>query len=280
MTNFPGTLAKWGIVSMSAAWLFGVSVAAFGQEHGPCGEVNEVVQSCAAIHWVRVERGNPFVAERVARSGGQSFHKNDRVARDGAGRIYIEQHDLPWQFYSFSPHHDASTIWALGTASVFDCFSGKSIYLVPGSRTADIKQSSPNVPPFQQSNHPYSYALTLLLTLKTVASVSVEDLGNKQVEGLQARGIKITWLGTDKDGDWNRRPIRSSEVWRSDELGATLLMISSDLRKKIESRSALINIKRVEPDAALFEAPPDFKINLAPQVTVFPCTPSGTRADE
>lgn len=280
MTSFPGTLAQWCIVSISAAWLFGVSVAAFGQEHGSCGEVNEVVQLCTAIHWVRVERGNPFIAERVARTGNQSFHENDRVARDGAGRIYIEQHDLPWQFYSFSPHHDTSTIWALGTASVFDCFGGKSIYLVPGSRTADIKQSPANVPEFRQSNHPYSYILTLLLIAKTGSSVSVEDLGSKQIERLQARGIKITWLGTDRDGYWNRRPIRFTEVWRSDELGATLLMVSSDLRKNIESRSALINIKRVEPDASLFEVPSDYKINLAQQVTVFPCTPSGTITDK
>ena len=280
MTSFPGTLAQWGVVGISVVWLFGVSVVAFGQENGSRGEVNEVVQSCAAIYWVRVERGNPFVAERVSRSGDQSFHENDRVARDGAGRIYIEQHDLPWQFYSFSPHHDASTIWALGTASVFDCFGGKSIYLVPGSRTADIKQSSANVPQFRQSNHPFSYALTLLLISKTVSSVSVEDLGSKQIETFQARGIKITWLGTDKDGYWSRRPIRSTEVWRSDELGATLLMVTSDLRKNIESRSALINIKRVEPDASLFEVPPDYKINPAQQGTVFPCAPSRTLADK
>jgi len=263
MSSFRDTLAWLSIVSISTVSQLGGSSAALGQDHGSCTDVNDVALSCAAILWVSVEKDKPFTAERIIESGDESFHDRDLVARDAAGRIYIEQHDLPWQFYSFSPHHDANTIWALGTASVFDCFGGKSIYLVAGSRTADVKQSCSKVPLFQQSNHPYSYALTLLLILKTAAGVSVEDLGNKRIAGFQARGIRITWVGTKKDGDWKGRPIRATEAWRSDELGATLLMVSSDFKTEVESRSALIHIRRVDPDASLFEVPPGYKISPA-----------------
>ena len=263
MLHFRDTLAWLSIVSISTASILGGSSTTLGQDHTSCTNVDDVTLSCASIPWVSVERGKPFIAERLVKSWDQSFHENDLVARDAAGRIYIEEHNLPWQFYSVSPHRDASTIWALGTANVFDCFGGKSIYLDPGSRTANIKQSCAGVPPFQQSNHPYSYALTLLLISKTAPSVSVQDLGNKRIGGFQAHGIKILLLGTDKDGDWNGRPIRATEAWRSDDLGATLLLVSSDFRKEIESRSALINIRRAEPDAFLFEVPPGYKISPA-----------------
>jgi hypothetical protein len=277
MFMFRNSLSWIGMVSISTASLFGGSATALGQDHTPCIEVSEVASSCRELGWVSVERGKPFIAERIVKSRDQSFHENDLIARDAAGRIYIEQHDLSWQFYAVSSHHDANTIWALGTVSIFDCFGGRSIYLEPGSRTADIKQSCANVPPFQQSNHPYSYPLTLLLILKTVPSVSVEDLGNKRIEGFQAHGIRITWLGGEKDGDWNGRPIRGTEAWRSDELGATLLMVSSDLRNKVELRTALANIRTVEPEGSLFEVPPGYQINPHRQETSFPGTSSGAK---
>jgi len=279
MSSLRHTLACLSIVGISTISLFGGSTAALGQDNNSSSEFDDIAESCTAIRWVSVERGKPFIAERVVRSWDQSFHEKDLVARDSTGRIYIEQHDLPWQFYSFSSHHDANTIWALGTVSIFDCFGGKSIYLVPGSRTADIKQSHANPPQFRQSNHPYSYPLTLLLVMKTLPSVSVGDLGNKGIEGFQARGIRITWLGTEKDGDWNGRPIRAIEAWRSDDLGATLLMVSSDFRKEVESRSVLTNIRRVEPGASLFEVPPDYKTNRTPQKVSLPGASSGASAE-
>jgi hypothetical protein len=259
MRRVPHTLARLCIASISAIWLCGLSMDALGQDHASCVEVKDVIQSCSAIRWVSVERGKPFIAQRVVKSWDQSFHENDLVARDADGRIYIEQHDLPWQFYSLSSHREANIIWALGTANIFDCFGGKVIHMVPGSRTAEIVQACANGPYFQQSNHPYSYALTLLLILKTSADVYVEDLGNKQIGGFQTLGARITWFGTDKDGAWNRKPIRAAEVWRSDDLGATLLMVSSDFKKNVESRSVLTNIKRVDPVASLFEVPPGYK---------------------
>lgn len=231
--------------------------------------------SCATIPWVSVERGKPFIAERVAKSSDEAFHENDVVARDAAGRIYLENHNLPWQSYALSSTSDANTIWALGTVSILDCFGGKSIYLVPGSRTAHVKQSCANSPPFQQRAQPYSYSLIRLLSVKNSPSVSVEDLGTKGIEGFQAHGIRITWLGTEKDGEWNGRPIRATEEWRSDDLGATLLVVISHFRREVESSSALTNIRKVEPEASLLETPPEYKISPTPQKPPVPGENSG-----
>jgi hypothetical protein len=261
MFSFQGSFAQLRIVLVWVALLSGFPTIAFGQDSIACTNFNDAAVSSAIIGWVGIEKGKPFIAERVVNSWDQSFHEHDLVARDKTGRIYIEQHNLPWQFYSSSSHHDANTIWALGTARILDRFGGKSIDIVPGSRTADIKQLCPEAPSFQQSYHPYSYTLTLLFISKTAASILVEDLGNKRLEEFQAHGIRITWLGTDQEGDWSGRPIRSTETWRSDELGATLLMISTGFRERVSSRSALVNIRAVEPEASLFEVPPGYKIN-------------------
>ena len=74
----------------------------------------------------------------------------------------------------------------------------------------------------------------VLSASRTSPNVSVEDLGTKTIEGFQARGIKTIWLGTEKDGEWNAKPIRALEQWLSDDLGVTLLLINSDFRKATE----------------------------------------------
>lgn len=277
MLSFPGRLGQLSAVSMLMVLLCALSVVARGQDSISCTEFNEAAPPSSVVDWVNIERGRPFFAERVLSSGDRSFHEHDLVARDSAGRIYIEQHDLPWQFYSVSAHHDANTVWALGTINILDSFGGKSVYVVVGSRTAEIKQSCSKAESFKQSSHPYSYALTLLFIMKPAAGVSVEDLGNKRVEGFQARGIRITWLGTKKDGDWNGRPVRASETWRSDELGATLLMVSTDFREQVASQTALVNIKGVEPDASLFEVPSGYQISESQQRMLLPDARSGTK---
>jgi hypothetical protein len=263
MLGFRDIIGWLNVASVSAASLLAGSTPAFGQDPHLCTVINYMAVACASSHWVSVEKDKPFIADRVAKSSDQVFHENDLVARDAAGRIYEENHSLPLESYGYRSFHDANTILAFGTVSILDCFGGKSIYLVPGSHTADIAVSCANVQPFQQSGRPYSYVLSLFLGAKTSPDISVEDLGTKTIEGFQAHGIKTTWLGTEKDGEWNAKPIRALEQWLSDDLGATLLLVNSDFRKATEFRSFLTNIRRIEPEGSLFEVPSGYKINPA-----------------
>ena len=253
MLGFRDIVAWLNIASVSAASLLAGSTPALGQGPHLCTEINYVAVACAASRGISVEKDKPFIPVRVAQSSDKVFHENDLVARDAAGRIYEENHSLPLQFYGFKSFHDANTVWVLGTVSILDCFAGKSIYLVPGSHTADVAVSCANVQTFQQSERPYSYALSRFVGVKTSPGVSVEDLGTKTIEGFQAHGIKTTWLGTEKDGEWNAKPIQALEQWLSDDLGVTLLLVTSDFRKAAEFRSFLTNIRRIEPDGSLFE---------------------------
>jgi len=49
-------------------------------------------------------------------------------------------------------------------------------------------------------------------------NMSVEPLGNREIRGLSAVGPKATSLGTEKDGEWNGKPISETEWWASKDL--------------------------------------------------------------
>jgi hypothetical protein len=261
MVAIRNIFAWLNIVSISATSLLAVSAPALAQDPHLCTEINYVAIPCAIPGWVNVEKSKPFIAERVTKSLDQTFHENDLVARDTAGRIYIENRNLPLESYGFKSLYDANTVWALGTVSILDCFGGKSISLVPGSRTADVVQNCPSVQQFQQSNRAYSSVLARFAAVNPSVGIW-EDLGTKKIEGFKAHGSKITWFGTGKNGEWDGKPIRAEEEWMSDDLGATLVTVNSDFRRATEYRVFLTNIRMIEPESYLFEVPPNYKINI------------------
>ena len=277
MMDFRKLFAWLTIISTSLASLLGVSTSALAQDNSSCTKINYVGFGCATFKFVGVERDKPFVAQRTVTSAGHSSDGTSKtvkwielVSRDSAGRIRFEQSE------AFKPtngidrivmsNHEIEKNMITGDApgslvTIFDCFNGKSLVLQPGPQIAHVMQTCNTLPPFQQSGQPYSHLITSLLSAKASPNVSVQDLGYKDIEGMMAHGIRNTILGTDKDGEWNGRPIRVSESWMSDDLATTVLYVHSDLRKQTESSSRLTNIRRVEPESALFEIPPDYKIN-------------------
>jgi hypothetical protein len=262
-------------ISISMACVLGASTSTPAQHDSSCTKINYVGFGCSTFKFVGVERGKPFVAQRTVTSVGRSADGTSKavqwielISRDSAGRIRFEQRE------AFKPQkglysivmstHEIERVMIPGDASgslvtIFDCFNGKSIVLQPGPQIARVMQTCNTLPSFQQSGQPYSRLIGGLLSGKASPNVSVEDLGYKEIEGIMAHGIRSTILGTDKDARWNGRPMRISESWMSDDLATTLLYVHSDLRKQAEGRSSLMNIRRVEPESALFEIPPDYK---------------------
>ncbi len=88
-----------------------------------------------------------------------------------------------------------------------------------------------------------------------------ELLGNREIQGVAAIGMKTTTLGTEVDGEWSGKPIREYEIWVSDELAVQMVRIDKDLRAGIEGKWELLAIKREEPDPALFEIPKNYEVN-------------------
>jgi hypothetical protein len=93
--------------------------------------------------------------------------------------------------------------------------------------------------------------------------VKHEDLGTQTIEGVSAQGKRET-VSIPAGQIGNDRPIEIvSETWFSPELHTTVLRKHSDPRVG-ETVFRLTEIKRVEPDAALFQAPAGTKLRTEP----------------
>lgn len=89
--------------------------------------------------------------------------------------------------------------------------------------------------------------------------ISHESLGTQTIEGILADGTRTTMV-YPVGSVGNDRPITIvEETWTSPELKVTVLEKNSDPRNG-ESTTRLTNISRAEPDAALFQVPPDYQI--------------------
>jgi hypothetical protein len=90
-------------------------------------------------------------------------------------------------------------------------------------------------------------------------NANTESLGKRVFEGVEAQGTKTTYT-TPAGEIGNERPIvTESERWYSDELKATMMTRYSDPRQG-ETIYKLTNLRRGEPDAALFQPPSDYKV--------------------
>jgi hypothetical protein len=93
--------------------------------------------------------------------------------------------------------------------------------------------------------------------------VKHEDLGTQTIEGVSAQGKRETvTIPAGQIG--NERPIEIvTETWFSPELHTMVLRKHSDPRMG-DSTYRLTDIKRNEPDAALFQPPPGTKVSVEP----------------
>ena len=250
-----------------------------------CSNINVVGLACATFRFVGVEREKAFTAQRVVTSTSHSpdgtiakVEWTEFTARDKEGRIRFEQKEPfkapDWRENGLMANHDIEKIVVpagslRSLVTIFDCFKRTSIVLQPELAVAHVIQTCESLRPEQRGNDPYSYLITRLLNLKTPPNMLVEDLGYREIDGITARGMRSTFLGTEKDGEWSGRPIGVVETWMSDELAATVLYIHSDLERQVETVSSFTNIKKGDPGAALFEVPPGYKVIVSQDTAEF-----------
>jgi hypothetical protein len=86
-----------------------------------------------------------------------------------------------------------------------------------------------------------------------------EDLGADVIEGVSATGTRETST-IDAGAIGNEKPLTiTSERWFSPDLQVEVKSVRSDPRMGTTTHT-LTNISRAEPDASLFQAPPDYKV--------------------
>ena len=94
---------------------------------------------------------------------------------------------------------------------------------------------------------------------KWAAKATTRELGTRDIEGIKADG-KLRSYDIPAGEVGNRNAITvSDEIWHSAELQVTLLSKRSDPRAG-DNVYRLTAIKRDEPAASLFAAPPDYTI--------------------
>jgi TonB family protein len=90
-------------------------------------------------------------------------------------------------------------------------------------------------------------------------TTNTQQLGKQMIEGIECEGERaVTTIPTGAIG--NERPIETvKETWYSPELKMMILSKRSDPRFG-ESTYRVTNISRAEPDAAIFQVPPEYTI--------------------
>jgi hypothetical protein len=258
-------------LGVTAFWAvsLGTGPLASGQTLQPCG---------AAVDDVGIEPGKPFSAERMTHSinhlAGTREERMDysmAIWRDSEGRLRFERrpfrnaHD---QDSEVSPHPGGETIAAtrgelLGTILIFDCPAGNVLQLQRGTSVARIRQQFAAAP-VRPGARPYSSFFNTLSTGNLPATLRFEDLGYKELQGIAAHGYRTSERGGENDGEWNGRLLRTTEIWVSDDLSATLMTMQNDFKENRESTTILTKISRQEPEAELFRVPEGFKVNRTP----------------
>jgi hypothetical protein len=189
---------------------------------------------------------NPFQAEvhetipTLDKRLYPSRERESLVARDGQGRVRTEVYVGVIEF-----HQDTSREVDLTHLVVFICdpVRMQRITIDPLKKTASVVQFHSPAPNQNESTMKVNPKFcTAQMNLLTNYPQDREDLGHRNIEGVEARGVAI------------RSAILDTEIWCSDELGTVVVRETSG-----GSRIAMTNIQRVEPDPALFVVPPNYK---------------------
>lgn len=195
---------------------------------------------------VSVVKGAPFSAQTTTESiqvladGNRIVRKvTASIARDSEGRTRHDQH-LP------STRLVAGKREELSVVIINDPVAGFAYVLDPQSQSARRTASLPA-------------ALVSGASGIATAELKSQSLGSQNVEGFQVEGRRITRMVPAGQAG-NDRPIEVSvETWYCQELEMILMNKTIDPRTG-ETLYTVTEIRRAEPDKALFEIPRSFTI--------------------
>ena len=189
--------------------------------------------------------GAPFSAQAVTEStlvladGNRITRQSSAlIARDSQGRTRREQ--------------------GLGSIFLQDPTTNTAFVLEPTLRIAR-RISAKRVGPTVTSGETQDTLAKKALIQRRPTDEKAEGLGTDVIDGLLAEGTRLTrTIPPEKAG--NERPLDVvSESWYSTELQTIVLSKTSDPRSG-ETTYRLTDVRRGEPDSALFEIPADYSV--------------------
>lgn len=96
--------------------------------------------------------------------------------------------------------------------------------------------------------------------MRGIGDTQAEDLGRQSIEGIDAQGVRTTrQMPAIHNGEATTTK-NITEMWCSDELGALLVQVRQTGTTQTKMEMKLTKIALGEPDPALFQIPPDYRI--------------------
>jgi len=220
---------------------------------------------------VGVVPNNPFRAELVTNNegslpflaSGSLLQKPQLIARDSQGRVRIERVAGK---YKMDSGPDQGQELDQHLIYVCDPVSQTLTQIDTLNRTArithfghSIKLLPPTTTPATQSS-----ICATKDRLVSIANSKSEDLGNQTILGLQAHGTRLILTPSIAPPEGHSVTTTIQDQWCSDDLDAIVLTSHSFVRDNKtfhKSETSLSKLERTEPDATLFQIPPDFTIS-------------------
>jgi hypothetical protein len=227
--------------------------------------------------------GAPYSAQAVTQrvqvlaDGNRITHTTtNKVARDSKGRVYREE-SLPGFGNNDTepPHLVLIEDPVAGTHITLDSNSKTAMKMTAGQMKRNDEAAAkfgPPPPPPPGANVFFNTVpdtdrreihIVTNRKLDAAKNLTTTDLGTQTVEGVPAKGNRITH--TIPAGEMgNEMPIViTTETWYSPDLKVMVMSKSTDPRMG-ETTYKLTNLSRSEPDPALFQIPADYTIKDQP----------------
>ena len=176
------------------------------------------------------------------------------IGRDSEGRIHNEARALVPVAVSGTP--------PILSIHIYDPQTRTNTFLNPQKRTfwtATVNRPPATEPPDNQAS-PSANSFPVSQFARQ------EDLGNRDVEGLPAHGVRDTQTIPAESSGTGREVVITDEYWYSEDLRMNLVVKHSDPRKG-SVEMTVTQVTRSEPDPSLFEIPTGYKPAEAGQGT-------------
>jgi hypothetical protein len=168
------------------------------------------------------------------------------IGRDSQGRIHNESRALVPVAVNQTP--------PIVRIHIYDPQSRINTFLNPQQRTFWI--GTVNRPPATEP--PDFLASPTAHGLPASQFAKEEDLGNREIAGLQAHGVRETQMIPVESSGAGKEIFVTNEYWYSDDLRMNLVVKHSDPRTGSVSMT-VTQVTRIEPDPSFFEIPADYK---------------------
>jgi hypothetical protein len=254
-------LAVWSIAAATFVFPLNCSGAQTGSQTQERLATGGLISSLLATPVV----GEPYSAVQVhgrvqtlADGSTVSHHGHHFVARDGEGRVHVEVRMAEGQngepdtvmVFVMDPVAHTVTTWLSGAPNHPPNDSKvATVFKIPSAENRPA--TSPARPTPSESARPQPI-------------VTTEDLGTKQIQGLEVVGKRTTTIvPVGRSG--NSAPItKTYEIWTSADLQLVVKQEWNDPRSG-KRTVALEKLSRTAPDPALFRVPPGYVVKDAVQ---------------